>query len=311
MNQDYIGKLPGLIKDGDDTYTDVLAALGLTTLTPMPIGDYNDGRNVPPIASLNINGSEYSLKSVLEAIGAVLTRFVEKTGYGILSGLEVAEQDTPDMTVSIAAGIRYKADGTRQTVAAILAQAITAADTVKDRTDIIYVNSAGVAIYLAGIIEIDAVAGARSYTITTNAAATDTITIGGQTFTAVDADPAAGQFIPGESATTCATALAAVIGANATLAALYTITNPSAGVVRLVETVAGGLNNPGAATKTGTVVIASGTLTSSVAHVAGGTAPAVPSGGINIAEINVDANQTIVETADIHDKRVWTAPGVA
>ena len=46
--ENYIGRIPGEIKNGDDTYTDVLTCLGITDLTPMQIGEYNDGRNTPP-----------------------------------------------------------------------------------------------------------------------------------------------------------------------------------------------------------------------------------------------------------------------
>ena len=72
--ENYIGPIPGMIKDGDDTYTDLLALLGMPDLTPMPIGDYNDGRNTPPVASIRIGNSEYSLKTVLAAVGASLAK---------------------------------------------------------------------------------------------------------------------------------------------------------------------------------------------------------------------------------------------
>ena len=71
----YIGMIPRQLKDGDDSHTDLLTALGLTGLTPMSIGDYNDGRHTPPIASVKIGDNEYSLKAVLTAIGDAIAKW--------------------------------------------------------------------------------------------------------------------------------------------------------------------------------------------------------------------------------------------
>jgi hypothetical protein len=254
---------------------------------------------------------EYSAANVNPATGNGWWEILgEIVGYGTYSGLAVIAQDTPDMTVNIQAGVYYDTDGSKHAVAAVPAQAIMAADAVKDRLDLIYLNTVRAAIYLAGTIEIDAVAGARSYTVAVNAVAGDTVTVEGETFTAVAADAGAGEFVPGETVALTATALAAAIGANAAIIAVYTVTNPSAGIVRLVETVAGGLDTPAAATFTGTVEITNGVATASVAHVAGGSLPAVPSGGVKIAQIDVDANTAAITNTEITKTRVWTAPGV-
>jgi hypothetical protein len=253
---------------------------------------------------------EYSASNVNPATGDGWWQIMsEISGYGVYSGLAVVAQSTPDMTVNVEDGRVYKADGSRFVVAGNAALPIEAADTVKDRIDLVYVSNDELLAYLAGQIEIDAVAGARNLTVAVNAVADDTVTVEGETFTAVAADAGAGEFVPGGTAALTATALAAAIGANAAIIAIYTVTNPSAGVIRLVETVAGGLDTPGEATFTGTVEITNGTATASVAHVAGGTVPSTPAGGFALAEIDVDANQTTITSADITDKRAWYTQG--
>lgn len=74
----------------------------------------------------------------------------EKTTYGVYSGLGVTAQDTPDMTVKVATGTIYMANGTRFTPVASAALAVTAADATNPRIDIVYVNASGVIAYLAG-----------------------------------------------------------------------------------------------------------------------------------------------------------------
>jgi hypothetical protein len=255
------------MNNGGSEYTDLLTALGISGLTPFDTNGVNDGYSSVPIATIKIAGVEYLLKDVLTVFKNALVAQVEKTGVGIHSGLEVAQQSVPNMTFKVSAGVRYLADGTRQAVAAITSKAVDAADTVKDRVDLVYLNADGVVTYLAGGTEVDAVAGARSYTVTLNAVEDDTITIDGEVFTAIRTTPAAGEFTIGSTIPLTATALYTLIGLNATLAALYTITNPSDGVVTLTETAVGGGNTPGAATKTGTVAITNGTATQSVAAV--------------------------------------------
>ena len=73
MKQPYIGVLPGHIKDGDDTRTNLLTVLGLEDLAPMSIGDYNDGYHTPPVAAVEIDGKQYSLKAVLSKVNERIT----------------------------------------------------------------------------------------------------------------------------------------------------------------------------------------------------------------------------------------------
>lgn len=73
MKQPYIGVLPGHIKDGDDTRTNLLTVLGMEDLAPMSIGDYNDGYHTPPVAAVEIDGEQYSLKAVLSKVNERIT----------------------------------------------------------------------------------------------------------------------------------------------------------------------------------------------------------------------------------------------
>jgi TolA-binding protein len=74
---------------------------------------------------------------------------VEKTSYGVLSGLEVTAQVVPDMTVNVAEGTIYMQNGDRFEVDTDVITVDTA-DTTNARKDIIYVNSTGEITYLAG-----------------------------------------------------------------------------------------------------------------------------------------------------------------
>lgn len=89
-------------------------------------------------------------KALDASISELSTKVLEKTSYGIYAGLAVSAQSTPNMTVSVATGTIYMANGDRFTPTANTALAITAADTTNPRIDIVYVNSSGVISYLAG-----------------------------------------------------------------------------------------------------------------------------------------------------------------
>lgn len=105
-----------------------------------------------------------------------------------------------------------------------------------------------------------AVAGSNTYTIATNAAASDKITFGGVTLTAGT------DFEVGASAAATAADLAAAFNANPTLSAIYTF-DAVAAVIHVTEKVAGGGNTPGTMTvgNGGTAVITAGTATASAA----------------------------------------------
>lgn len=104
----------------------------------------------------NARGGEASLDARLDAVDtqlaqkASLAELTEKTSYGVVSGLGVTAQASPNMTVIVATGVIWMAAGTRFAPTANNALAITAADATNPRIDIIYINSSGVIAYLAG-----------------------------------------------------------------------------------------------------------------------------------------------------------------
>ena len=99
-----------------------------------------------PTAANDLTPKQYVDASISE----LSTKVLEKTSYGVYTGLGVTAQSTPNMTVSVATGTIYMANGDRFTPAANTALAVTAADATNPRIDIVYVNSSGVIAYLAG-----------------------------------------------------------------------------------------------------------------------------------------------------------------
>jgi hypothetical protein len=93
----------------------------------------------------NIAPQDKTLNTLVE----VKRQLDERTGYGVASGLAITAQSTPNMTVAIAAGVCYEANGMRYAVTAVSAQAITASDATNPRIDAIYEHRGG-AYYLAG-----------------------------------------------------------------------------------------------------------------------------------------------------------------
>ncbi|MCE5342313.1 MAG: phage baseplate upper protein [Eubacteriales bacterium] len=118
------------------------AGAAITTASQLPIADAG--------AYFPTDNVEAALQTAGAANVAAALAIVEKAGYGIISGLAVAAQSTPNMTVNVASGVLYKADGTRQAPTANAALAVTAADATNPRIDIVYISSAGVVSYLAG-----------------------------------------------------------------------------------------------------------------------------------------------------------------
>lgn len=95
------------------------------------------------------NLSASDVKTLLD-VDDLETAMLEKTSYGVYTGLGVTAQSTPDMTVKVATGTIYMSNGNRWTPAKNDALAIDAADATNPRIDIVYVNSSGVISYLAG-----------------------------------------------------------------------------------------------------------------------------------------------------------------
>lgn len=70
--------------------------------------------------------------------------------FGVVSGIVVSAQASPDMTVKTTAGAANFGQTTRTTVAANSSIAIDASDPTDDRYDLISVNSSGTIVYTAG-----------------------------------------------------------------------------------------------------------------------------------------------------------------
>ena len=92
---------------------------------------------------------EEELEHEIEKLKIML---VEKTSYGVLSGLEVTAQDTPDMSVNVSSGIIYMQDGERFEVEAATIN-VMEADAENKRIDIIYINGTGEVSYMQGVAE--------------------------------------------------------------------------------------------------------------------------------------------------------------
>lgn len=107
-----------------------------------------------------------------------------------------------------------------------------------------------------------AVAGTCTYTVTTNFVAGDTVTVEGQTFTAVASAPSVNEFEVGTTIAQSIINLVTLINSDATINANYTATYTATNFT-LTENSAGGGNTPSAITVSGTGVITSGTPTPS------------------------------------------------
>lgn len=75
----------------------------------------------------------------------------ELVGYGVVTGLEVLAQETPNMTVKVNAGIVYMPGGNRLEFAGNDSVAISPADAENPRVDIVYINTDGTVGYIAGV----------------------------------------------------------------------------------------------------------------------------------------------------------------
>jgi len=124
-------------------------------------------------------------------------------------------------------------------------------------------NTSGMSGIASYLYSKTATAGARTYTITTNAVAADTLVVGGVTLTATASTTDSTNFAIGSTIAETVTNIVAALNANSTLTATYTAT-ASGATFTLTEVTAGGGNTPAAATYTGTVVVSSGTATTSV-----------------------------------------------
>jgi hypothetical protein len=150
-----------------------------------------------------------------------------------------------------------------------------------------------------------AVAGARTYTVTTNFVADDTIAVGGVTLTAKTSGATGLQFNIGATIADSVTNIQTILDANSTVNAIYTVTKLS-DTFTLTETVAGVGNTPSTAIVVGTGVVSSGTATTSTASTKTLT--------FAVADINkkvqyqYDYNVTTGKTITLTNNMMGTAP---
>lgn len=97
-------------------------------------------------STVNISRADKAFPTLLD----LKNQIDERTGYGVVTGLGVTAQGTPNMTVAVAAGTCYLPSGRRFIPTAVSALAINAADVTNGRIDIVYVDVQGNVTYLAG-----------------------------------------------------------------------------------------------------------------------------------------------------------------
>ena len=102
-----------------------------------------------PLKLGDLKNLETIATNLVDAINELLMQIKEKTSYGVVSGLTVTAQDTPDMTVNVSSGIIYMQDGKRFEVEADT-MAVEEADADNPRIDIIYINETGLVSYMHG-----------------------------------------------------------------------------------------------------------------------------------------------------------------
>ena len=114
---------------------------------PLQLGDL---KNLDTIATNLVDAINEIATNLVDAINELLTQIKEKTSYGVVSGLTVTAQDTPDMTVNVSSGVIYMQDGERFEVEADT-MAVAEADADNPRIDIIYINGTGLVSYMPGV----------------------------------------------------------------------------------------------------------------------------------------------------------------
>ena len=99
--------------------------------------------NVDMIGTLG-NLKTTSKADLVTAINDNHDKVLESGGYGVISGLNVVAQATPNMSVFVNSGVVHLVDGKRFEISEINSLPITTADPTNSRVDIVYVSSDGV-----------------------------------------------------------------------------------------------------------------------------------------------------------------------
>lgn len=90
----------------------------------------------------------HDIKNILNSIN---TRFLNNTGYGIISGGVVSAQSTPNMTVNVNNIVVDMPNGANFSLSGNSSLSVSSANSTNPRIDIVYVSSSGSITYLSGI----------------------------------------------------------------------------------------------------------------------------------------------------------------
>ena len=226
---------------------------------------FTDGSILPINKSQNINIKVDATTAEIEGgdgFYALLQYITKKTGAVEIDNATMSLADLKAVTGDdVTTSAERLVSGDTKKVAAGAVQLTKTANIIVDSVNV--VTAAGLPLTRLTSAPTTAVAGARTYTVGTNAVANDTMTIDGVTFTATSSTTNATSFAVGASIADTITNIQTAIEANSMLSAKYTVTKTTT-TFTLTETVAGGGNTPATATYTGTLVITSGTATTSV-----------------------------------------------
>lgn len=234
-------------------------------------------------------------------------QLIDSTGYGIISGLEVVAQSTPNMTVSIGSGVVHLANGNRVISNGSNSISINVSDNSKPRKDIIYINSDGSLGYVSGQLGNNSIVGSETYTITTNAVAGDIFILNGVFFKCVASGASGNKFNVGSSINDTVNNLVSAINSHYIISQFF-IASANGNVLTLTEKIAGGGNTPtnsqlngSLAKPTNTMVIVDGVITYSTPLTT--PTPIIPSGACVLAEILVKNGVTTITNDVITDVR--------
>lgn len=218
----------------------------------------------------------------------------ETIGNSIDSGLQVLQQNNPNMTIQVTDGAIRKIDGTKLNIIGKNLITIDASSSSQPRKDIIYLESdfstigytkgsyptiiagsetysidtnaqaeiAGSKKYTITTNFVGAIAGSNIYSLTTNFIANDTINFEGVIFTAVTSGATGNQFNIGTDTTISMTNLASAINSNTSINVIYNVVE-SSNTITVTEKNAGNGNTPSNMIITGTGTLSNGTAINS------------------------------------------------
>ena len=215
------------------------------------------GRNQYPVEIARgkgkIDGKATYANITAEALNLVLNGSISNGELKVAEPLNVTVPDGGVVPIDLPTGASLNQVLKVYDVSGLTKKTMTEVDTTPTVAGTYYVDDGNAAI-----------AGSRTYTLTTNFVANDTVVVEGQTFTAVASSPSTGEFEVGDTIADSITNLVTLINATAAINTVYTTTKTATSFT-MTEIAAGGGHTPSAITVTGTGVISSGTATTSTA----------------------------------------------